>query len=35
MRASVAGHMKCVKVLLDNGAHVNMQDKVCHYTLLC
>ena len=28
MRASVAGHMECVKVLLDKGAEVNIQDKV-------
>ena len=28
LRASGAGHMECVKVLLDNGAEVNIQDKV-------
>ena len=28
MAASWAGHMKCVKVLLDRGAEINMQDKV-------
>ena len=28
MRASVSGHKECVKVLLDMGAEVNMQDKV-------
>ena len=28
MRASGSGHMECVKVLLDRGADVNMQDKV-------
>ena len=28
MRASEAGHMECVKVLLDKGAEVNIQDKV-------
>ena len=28
MRASRAGHMECVKVLLDMGAEVNIQDKV-------
>ena len=34
MLASHAGHMECVKVLLDKGADVNMQNKVrCHCTL--
>ena len=35
MRASEAGHMECVQVLLDKGADVNMQTLVsgCHYTL--
>ena len=35
MRASNAGHMECVKVLLDKGAEVNMQKhgEWCHYTL--
>ena len=34
MMASQAGHIECVKVLLDKGAEVNMQNKVrCHYTL--
>ena len=28
MKASVAGKVECVKVLLDRGAEVNMQDKV-------
>ena len=28
MRASLLGHMECVKVLLDRGADVNMQNKV-------
>ena len=28
MKASWKGHMECVKVLLDNGAEVNKQDKV-------
>ena len=28
MKASRWGHMECVKVLLDRGADVNMQDKV-------
>ena len=28
MMASKEGHMECVKVLLDQGADVNIQDKV-------
>ena len=28
MSASLAGHMECVKVLLDKGAEVNIQDMV-------
>ena len=28
MRASGKGHMECVKVLLDSGADVNMQDTI-------
>ena len=28
MKASAAGWVECVKVLLDRGAEVNMQDKV-------
>ena len=28
MMASERGHMECVKMLLDRGADVNMQDKV-------
>ena len=28
MMASVAGKVKCVKVLLDKGAQVNVQNKV-------
>ena len=28
MRASWLGRMECVRVLLDGGAEVNMQDKV-------
>ena len=28
MRASLAGHVECVTVLLDRGAEVNMQDEV-------
>ena len=35
MKASEAGHMECVKVLLDNGAQVNMQDKVCGVIIHC
>ena len=33
MRASVAGNMECVKVLLDRGAEVNMQHKVSGISL--
>ena len=34
MKASEAGHMECVQMLLDKGAEVNIHDKVrCHYTL--
>ena len=29
MMASEAGQVECIKVLLDRGAEVNMQDKVC------
>ena len=28
MKASEAGHMECVQVLLDKGADVNMQNEV-------
>ena len=28
MKASEAGQVECIKVLLDRGAEVNMQDKV-------
>ena len=28
MKASTAGKVECIKVLLDRGAEVNMQDKV-------
>ena len=28
MKVSEEGHMDCVKVLMDKGAQVNMQDKV-------
>ena len=30
MRASEAGQMECVKLLLDKGAEVNMQANVSH-----
>ena len=29
-----AGHMECVKVLLDKGADINMQDKVSVYDIM-
>ena len=35
MKASVAGHVKCVKMLLDRGAQVNMQDKVSGVIIHC
>ena len=28
MYASAVGHVKCVKVLMDNGAQANLQNKV-------
>ena len=35
MKASHAGHMECVQVLLDNGADVKMQDKVSGINIHC
>ena len=35
MRASAAGHMECVQVLLDKGADVNMQSEVSGVTIHC
>ena len=35
MKASEAGHMECVKVLLDKGAEINMQDKVSGVIVHC
>ena len=35
MKASVAGHMECVQVLLDKGADVNMQSKVSGVIIHC
>ena len=35
MRASVAGHMECVQMLLDKGADVNMQSKVSGVIIHC
>ena len=35
MKASKAGHMESMKVLLDNSAQVNMQDKVCDVIIHC
>ena len=35
MKTSEAGHMECVKVLLDKGAEVNMQDKVSGVIVHC
>ena len=35
MRASQAGHMECVQVLLDKGADVNMQSKVSGAIIHC
>ena len=35
MRASNAGHMECVKVLLDKGAEVNMQNMVSGVIIHC
>ena len=35
MIASVTRHMDCVKVLLDKGAEINIQDKVSGIILHC
>ena len=35
MKASQAGHMECVQVLLDKGADVNMQDWVSGVIIHC
>ena len=35
MIASQAGHMECVKVLLDKGADVNMKNRVSGVILHC
>ena len=35
MKASVAGQVECVKVLLDRGAEVNMQDEVIGVIIYC
>ena len=35
MKASRAGHMECVKVLLDKGAKVNIQGKVSGVIIHC
>ena len=35
MRASVAGHMECVQMLLDKGADVNMQSIVSGVIIHC
>ena len=35
MRASVTGKAECVKVLLDRGAEVNMQDNVSVVIMHC
>ena len=35
MMASEAGHMECVKVLLDKGADVNMLNKVSGVIIHC
>ena len=35
MKASVAGQVECVKVLLDRGARVNMQDEVIGVIIHC
>ena len=35
MKASEAGKVECVKVLLDRGAEINMQDKVSGVIIHC
>ena len=35
MMASEKGHMECVKILLDGGADVNMQDEVSGVIIHC
>ena len=35
MMASEAGQVECIKVLLDRGAEVNMQDKVSGIIIRC
>ena len=35
MKASEAGQVECVKVLLDRGAEVNMQNKVIGVIIHC
>ena len=35
MKASEAGKVECIKVLLDRGAEVNMQDKVSGVVFRC
>ena len=35
MKASEAGHMECVKVLLDKGADVNKQTRVSGVIIHC
>ena len=35
MSASLAGHMECVKVLLDKGAEANIQDTVSGLIIHC
>ena len=35
MKASVAGQVQCMKMLLDEGAEVNLQDKVSDVIIHC
>ena len=35
MKASVAGQVECMKMLLDRGAEINMQDKVIGVIIHC